>query len=56
RDTIHALTTDVDGEPLVLDEAEIAEARWFGHQALPEETNPYTRRMVARAYWELFRE
>lgn len=56
RDTIHAFTTDVDGEPLVLDEAEIAEARWFGHQALPEETSPYTRRMVARAYWELFRE
>jgi ADP-ribose pyrophosphatase YjhB (NUDIX family) len=56
RDTVHAFATDVDGAPLVLDEAEIAEARWFGHEALPDETSPYTRRMVARAYWELFRE
>jgi ADP-ribose pyrophosphatase YjhB (NUDIX family) len=56
RDTIHAFATDVDGGPLVLDEAEIAEARWFGHEALPDETTPLTRRLVARAYWELFRE
>jgi ADP-ribose pyrophosphatase YjhB (NUDIX family) len=56
RDTVHAFATDVDGASLVLDEAEIAEARWFGYGALPDETSPYTRRMVARAYWELFRE
>jgi 8-oxo-dGTP diphosphatase len=56
RDTVHAFATDVDGAPLVLDEAEIAEARWFAHDGLPQEVSPYTRRMVARAYWELFRE
>lgn len=55
RDTVHAFATDVAGAPLVLDEAEIAQARWFAHDALPPEASPYTRRMVARAYWELFR-
>jgi len=55
RDTVHGFAADVDGAPLALDEGEIAQARWFAHDALPEETTPYTRRMVARAYWDLFR-
>jgi 8-oxo-dGTP diphosphatase len=55
RDTVHGFAADADGAPLALDEGEIAEARWFAHDALPAETAPYTRRMVARAYWDLFR-
>ncbi len=55
RDTVHGFATDVDGDPIELDRAEIDSARWFAHRELPEETSPYTRRMVARAYWELFR-
>jgi ADP-ribose pyrophosphatase YjhB (NUDIX family) len=55
HDTVHGFAADVDGAPLELDEGEIAQARWFAHDALPEQTTPYTRRMVARAYWDLFR-
>jgi NADH pyrophosphatase NudC (nudix superfamily) len=55
RDTVHAYAADVDGTAPVLDEAEIAEARWFAYRDLPQETTPYTRRMVARAFWEVFR-
>jgi ADP-ribose pyrophosphatase YjhB (NUDIX family) len=55
RNTIHGFAADTDGAPLALDEGEIAQARWFAHDALPEETSSYTRRMVARAYWDLFR-
>lgn len=55
RDTVHGFAAEVDGAPLALDDGEIAQARWFAHDALPEETTPYTRRMVARAYWDLFR-
>jgi ADP-ribose pyrophosphatase YjhB (NUDIX family) len=57
RDTVHCFAADLYGEPagLEIDEGEIAQARWFAHDALPSETATYTRRMVARAYWEMFR-
>jgi 8-oxo-dGTP diphosphatase len=57
RDTVHCFAADVDGDEvsLDLDEGEIAQARWFACDALPGETTAYTRRMVARAYWEMFR-
>ena len=55
RDMVHAFAADVDGAPLELDEGEIAQARWFAHDALPAEVTRYTRGMVARAYWDLFR-
>jgi ADP-ribose pyrophosphatase YjhB (NUDIX family) len=55
RDTLHGFAADVDGAPLVIDDGEISQARWFARDALPEQTTPYTRRMVARAYWDLFR-
>jgi ADP-ribose pyrophosphatase YjhB (NUDIX family) len=54
RDMVHAFAADVDGAPLELDHGEIAQARWFPHDALPEQVTPYTRGMVARAYWDLF--
>ena len=58
RDTVHCFAADAaaDGDgSLAVDEGEIAQARWFAHDALPSETTTYTRRMVARAYWEMFR-
>jgi NAD+ diphosphatase len=57
RDMRHGFAADVDpaGAGLDVDEGEIAQARWFPHDALPLETSDYTRRMVARAYWEMFR-
>jgi ADP-ribose pyrophosphatase YjhB (NUDIX family) len=56
RDTVHCFAADAQdgGAPLAVDAGEIAQARWFAHDALPSETTPYTRRMVARAYWEMF--
>jgi ADP-ribose pyrophosphatase YjhB (NUDIX family) len=55
RDTVHCFAADADGAQVEIDEGEISQARWFPHDALPEAVTPYTRRMVARAYWELFR-
>jgi 8-oxo-dGTP diphosphatase len=55
RDMVHGFAVEVKGAALVIDEAEIAQARWFAHGELPTETSQYTRRMVARAYWDLFR-
>ena len=56
RDTVHCFAADAaDGAAIDVDEGEIAQARWFAHHELPSETTPYTRRMVARAYWEMFR-
>ena len=59
RDMRHGYAADADDGPdapgLDVDEAEIAQARWFAHDALPAQTSDYTRRMVARAYWEMFR-
>ena len=57
RDTVHGFAADADGDgaTLALDDAEIAQACWFAHDALPTQTTEYTRRMVARAYWEMFR-
>jgi NADH pyrophosphatase NudC (nudix superfamily) len=52
---VHAFAAYADGTPVELDEGEIAQARWFPHDALPGAVTPYTRGMVARAYWELFR-
>ena len=57
RDMRHAFAADADpgADGLDVDAAEIAQARWFPHGALPSATSAYTRRMVARAFWEMFR-
>ena len=56
RDMRHGYAADAgpDSAGLDVDEAEIAQARWFPHDALPAEASDYTRRMVGRAYWEMF--
>jgi ADP-ribose pyrophosphatase YjhB (NUDIX family) len=55
RDMVHAFAADADGAGMDVDAGEIAQARWFPHDALPDSVTPYTRGMVARAYWDLFR-
>jgi ADP-ribose pyrophosphatase YjhB (NUDIX family) len=54
REILTAYAADVDDRQVVPNAAEIGEARWFGRRALPERTTPLARRMVARAYWELW--
>ncbi len=56
RERIHVFAVEVAaGVELHPSEAEIAEVRWARHDALPAGTTVFTRRMVARAYWEMFR-
>jgi len=57
RDTRHGFAADADPDSaeLDVDAGEIAQARWFAHDALPPATSDYTRRMVARAFWDTFR-
>jgi 8-oxo-dGTP pyrophosphatase MutT (NUDIX family) len=52
REHLHTYVVDVDGESIRPSEAEIAEARWFAHDALPQRTGRLARRMTARSYWE----
>ncbi|HEU4975544.1 MAG TPA: NUDIX domain-containing protein [Baekduia sp.] len=52
REVLHSYAVEIDGRAITPNPAEIAEARWVHREALPEDTSPFTRRMVARAYWE----
>jgi ADP-ribose pyrophosphatase YjhB (NUDIX family) len=56
RERLFVFAADVaPGAQLTPSEAEIAVARWFPRDALPPGTNTFSRRMVARAYWDEFR-
>jgi ADP-ribose pyrophosphatase YjhB (NUDIX family) len=56
RERLFVFAADVaPGTELTPSVAEIAAARWFPHDALPPGTNAFSRRMVARAYWDEFR-
>jgi ADP-ribose pyrophosphatase YjhB (NUDIX family) len=56
RERLFVFAADVaPGAELTPSEAEIAAARWFPYDALPPGTNTFSRRMVARAYWDEFR-
>ena len=52
REVLHSYAVELGGRTVTPNPAEIAEARWVHRGALPEDTSPFTRRMVARAYWE----
>ena len=52
REQLYLFRVDVAGETVRASEAEIAEARWFPRQALPERTARLARRMVARSAWD----
>ncbi len=56
RERLFAFAVDVaPGVALTPSEAEISEVRWSRHDALPPDCTVFTRRMVARAYWDEFR-
>lgn len=42
---LHCYQAELRGHPLQLDRVEIAEARWFPRDALPETLSPYVRRV-----------
>ncbi|HEX8745466.1 MAG TPA: NUDIX domain-containing protein [Thermoleophilaceae bacterium] len=47
RDTLWCYTAAVEGRAIVTDGAEIAEARWFGRDALPADVHRYIGRILA---------
>jgi ADP-ribose pyrophosphatase YjhB (NUDIX family) len=56
RERIHVFAVEVaECVELQPSEAEIAEVRWARHDNLPADTTVFARRMIARAYWEMFR-
>jgi ADP-ribose pyrophosphatase YjhB (NUDIX family) len=52
REQLYTFIVDVAVETVRASEAEIAEARWFAHDALPDRAGRFARRMVARSAWE----
>lgn len=53
REVIHVFAVDVEpGCGVRPSEAEIESVCWAPHDALPTPATTFTRRMVARAYWE----
>ncbi len=56
RERLHVFAVDVaPGSTVRPSLAEIAAVCWAPRDRLPPHTTPFARRMVARAYWELFR-
>jgi ADP-ribose pyrophosphatase YjhB (NUDIX family) len=56
REVIHVFAVDVTpGCAVTPSEAEIESVCWARHDALPEPATTFTRRMVARAFWDEFR-
>jgi 8-oxo-dGTP diphosphatase len=51
RDTVTAFVADLDGDELVVDEAEIATVRWVTADALPAGTARQARALIARSRW-----
>jgi ADP-ribose pyrophosphatase YjhB (NUDIX family) len=56
RERLFVFAVDVERDAeLTPSVAEIAAVRWARHDALPRDSTVFTRRMVARAYWDEFR-
>jgi ADP-ribose pyrophosphatase YjhB (NUDIX family) len=56
RERLFAFAVDVaPGCDVTPSEAEIAQVRWARHDELPADCTVFTRRMVARAYWDEYR-
>jgi len=56
REILHAFVADVADRSFTPSPAEIGEARWFRHDQLPPDASRLARRLVARAYWELWED
>lgn len=54
REILFTVRVEVDGAEVRPDPAEIAHVCWAPRDALPEGTSRFARRMVARAYWEVW--
>jgi ADP-ribose pyrophosphatase YjhB (NUDIX family) len=54
REVIHAFRVDVADDAVVPDIAELADVRWVARDQLPPGAMASTRRLVARASWELW--
>jgi ADP-ribose pyrophosphatase YjhB (NUDIX family) len=56
RERLFVFVVDVaPGAAVTPSEAEIAEIRWARYDELPPATTVFSRRMIARAYWDEFR-
>lgn len=56
REVIHVFAAEIaPGSPVTPSQAEIEAVCWAPHDALPEPATTFTRRMVARAYWDEYR-
>lgn len=56
RERLHVFAVDIaPGSPVTPSEAEIEAVCWARHDALPEPATVFTRRMVARAFWDEYR-
>jgi ADP-ribose pyrophosphatase YjhB (NUDIX family) len=56
RETIDVVAVDVPaGTVITPSPVEIATTRWVRHDELPRAMTTFSRRMVARAYWDEFR-
>jgi len=57
REHLHVYAVEVaPGAAVQPSVAEIAAVRWAPHDALPPATTTFARRMIARAYWELWED
>jgi ADP-ribose pyrophosphatase YjhB (NUDIX family) len=56
RERLYVYVADVAGTDITPSAAEIAQARWMPRDALPDATMPFARRMIARAFWELWED
>ena len=54
REVLHVFAADVDGEATTPDAAEVAHVCWVERDRLPDDASRFTRRMVARSYWEIW--
>jgi 8-oxo-dGTP pyrophosphatase MutT (NUDIX family) len=49
RDTIHCFRAELSAPPLTIDPGELAAARWFTRDELPEDVGPYVGEIITRA-------
>jgi len=56
RERLFTYVADVADTAITPSAAELAEVRWVAHDALPQATSRLGRRMVARAYWDLWQD
>jgi ADP-ribose pyrophosphatase YjhB (NUDIX family) len=56
REWLYGYAVDVATTAVTPSEAEIAHVRWVDRRELPAPSTRFARRMIARAYWELWED